>query len=637
MLKKFFLETSLDLYPRSLKPKPQDWQAVEKVIALEDKVKKLSQEELQEESKKLRTQIQEEENISKHTVYSFALIREAAFRTLGKKHYPTQILAGLLLARGIIGQVATGEGKTLIGTLPVYLWGLTGQGVHVVTSNQYLAERDFELMGPVYSYLGLSVGVLKEQESPEEKRVAYEKDITFGVGHEFGFDYLRDQLQILNQPKKRLGENFLSTLAGKKNVQVQSSQRGHYFALLDEIDSVLVDEARSPLVISGGQAKRSPTPEVYQYACQVAEEMEMDKDFEIHTARRQLHIEEIGYEKIQESISHVRLPPLKYPWSHYVEQALRAKYLFQRDSDYLIEEEKIVIIDEYTGRKYAERSWSEGLHQAVEAKENLPITEENKALARVTRQKYFSFYTTLAGMTGTAQSCEREFWEFYRCAIAQVPLNKTSRRMVLPDRVFDTLENKWLAVVNKIREVNGTGQPILVGTRTIQESEIISRFLAAQGIKHQVLNAKQDNQEAKIVSQAGKVRAVTIATNMAGRGTDIPLEPGMALEKGLFVLGTERHESRRVDLQLIGRCARQGDPGIAQFYLSLEDHLIQVHAPKLVAKQLDSSLAQGELPPKISQVFDKLQEKLEKQHFQTRKSLLQYDTWVDEVLRSLYS
>ncbi|WP_372368048.1 preprotein translocase subunit SecA [Candidatus Uabimicrobium sp. HlEnr_7] len=620
---------SLNVYPRALPISTRHRKIAKRIISLERKMSQLSAEELQNYVCDIRNKIDCEPKKAKDfLVEGFALVREASWRIVEMRHYEVQILAGICLFEGAFVEMATGEGKTLTATLPVFMWALSGKGVHVHTTNSYLAERDFELMSPVYEFLGMSCGLLCQGDTPVIKKKSYDCDITYGVGSEYGFDYMRDQLAILNTAKPKLGKTFMASMYGYKPRKVFKMQRDLAFALIDEVDSVLLDEARSPLVISGAKGGVDPNAHIYKSANSIATSLVLDEDFILNKSKRSIDILECAKQKIYEIA-----PPkgLVAPWSFYIRQALSAHHFFQKNVHYMVDEGKIVIVDEYTGRRFAERTWRDGLHQAIEAKEKITITEASKSAARITRQRYFSFYERIAGMTGTAQGSEKEIWKFYRAPVIKIPPRKKIQRIELRDKVFGTLEAKWCAVEQKICELYKCKQPVLVGTRTIESSEKLALRLQKLGLNPQVLNAKQDAEEAKIISSAGQVGAITIATNMAGRGTDVHLGDGVEKLGGLFVLGTERHESRRVDNQLIGRCGRQGNVGIAQFFISFADDLIVQHLPKITDKFGDKN----ELPSHYTRIFTKLQNQLEAMHFEQRKQMYHFDTWVEEVLHMM--
>ena len=607
---------------------------LKRVNMLEPWARQCKDHQLKEEMLKLRRKIREGIAPEKLMDKGFALIREATRRVLNKRQYDVQIMGGIGLVSGNVIEMATGEGKTLVAILPACIHGLSGDGAHVVTVNPYLAQRDFELTAPIYRMLGLTVGLLRQQDPPAKKRRAYQCDVTYGVSHAFGFDYLNDQLQLLQNREYPLGLRFLSTLAGTPQSDNHTLQRGHAFALIDEVDSILIDEARSPLVISGAKQKLAAyDAQVYKDACSLAAEMEQGVDYQLDFQKRNLELTPWGLEKIQK---YGHPYNLKRPWHQYVEQALRACIFYRKDVEYILDDQqKIVIVDEFTGRRFAERNWQDGLHQAIEAKEGVPVTHENRSLARITRQRYFNLYKKLAGMTGTVANSSREFREIYHLTTMRIPLRKPLQREIWPPRMFTSWDTKWRAIVQEIVRIHNQGRPILIGTRTIEQSEEAARRLQKLGLQYQLLNAKQDSEEAKVISQAGQEGRITIATNMAGRGADIPLSPEVAKKGGLHVIAVERHESKRIDDQLAGRCARQGEPGSFQFFVSCEDVLFDMYAPKMGKKLQGYADQNGELPARYYNHFDKLQQRVELEQLDIRKKLLHYDTWLQEVMEAL--
>lgn len=594
--------------------------------------------------------ILEKEALDKLLPEAFATVREAGKRVLNMRHFDVQLIGGYFLHNGHIAEMRTGEGKTLVATLAAYLNALTGKGVHVVTVNDYLAKRDSEWMGKIYKFLGLTVGViLSNQHGPDEferKRAAYACDITYGTNNEFGFDYLRDNMA-----------------PSKANLV----QRPFNYAIIDEVDSILIDEARTPLIISGRVEKSADT---YTLMAKVAPQLEKDKDYEVDEKNKNVIFTEDGIDRAQEIIGCKDLFDINVQYAHDLLNALKAKELFIRDTDYVVKDGEVIIVDEFTGRMMPGRRWSDGLHQAIEAKEGVEIQDETQTLASITFQNLFRLYPKLSGMTGTAMTEEAEFGKIYNLEVTAIPTNKPDIRVNYPDVIYKNERAKYNAVVNDIVEQNQIGRPVLVGTVSIEKSEYISSLLKKRGIKHNVLNAKQHEKEAYIIAQAGRVGAVTIATNMAGRGTDIllggnaeflakeelekkgvtPVHPdyenlkNSALEKarqitedehakvveigGLHVIGTERHESRRIDNQLRGRAARQGDPGSTRFFLSLEDNLMRIFGGDKIAGlmamlQVDENMAiESKL---ITRQIQSAQKKVETYHFDIRKNVLQYD------------
>lgn len=615
------------------------------VQAINDKepeIKKLSNDEIKSKTAYFKEKLSQGASLDDLLIESFAVVRETAVRALGMRHFDMQLLGGIVLHQGRIAEMKTGEGKTLTATLPVYLNALAGKGVHVVTVNDYLARRDAEWMGQVYGYLGLSTGCVLAGIDSKERQDAYAADISYGQNNEFGFDYLRDNMKL------ELSER---------------AQRGHYFAIVDEVDSILVDEARTPLIISGPSEKPAQT---YKIADQVVQRLSLDRDFEIEIKSKQVTLTEDGVAAVEKALSIGNLyEPENIELVHHIQQALRAHVTMKRDIDYVVRGGQVIIVDEFTGRLMAGRRWSDGLHQAVEAKEGVEIQRENQTLATITFQNYFRMYDKLAGMTGTADTEAAEFKKIYNLDVVVVPTNAPMVRKDKVDIVFITEESKFKAVVQDIRSAHDRGQPVLVGTGSIEKSELLSSILEKEEIPHYVLNAKQHEREAEFVAQAGRVGALTISTNMAGRGTDIllggnpeflasaevsskdPNDPEFqaALEKykeecasekkkvlelgGLHIIGTERHESRRIDNQLRGRAGRQGDPGSSQFFISLEDDLMKrFGGDKLKMIMLKMAGDDGDVgmqSPLVSNAVERAQRRVEGHHFEIRKHLLDYD------------
>ncbi|MFQ6065713.1 MAG: preprotein translocase subunit SecA [bacterium] len=550
---------------------------------------------------------------------AFAVVREAARRTIGLRHYDVQLIGGIVLHRGGIAEMANGEGKTLVATLPAYLNALNGKGVHVVTVNDYLARRDREWMGPVYEFLGLTVGVIQNQMDHVSRREAYQCDITYGTNNEFGFDYLRDNM------------------APTKEDQVQ---RGFNYAIVDEVDSILIDEARTPLIISG-PAERST--ELYYQIERVISRFKKSKDYEIDEKDQTVALTEEGIAKAEKLLGVRDIYQVNPKWgtepATHIHQAIRAHELYERDRDYLVKEGEVVIIDEFTGRLMPGRRWSDGLHQAVEAKEGVRIRNENQTLATITLQNYFRMYHKLAGMTGTASTEADEFKKIYNLDVVTIPTNKPSIRQELSDKVYQKERAKFEAVIKEIEKFYREERPVLVGTRSVEKSEFLSRILRERGIPHTVLNAKYHEKEAQIVAQAGQKRAVTIATNMAGRGTDIKLGEGVEELGGLFVIGTERHESRRIDNQLRGRSGRQGASGAAQFYVSLEDELMRIFGSERIASLMERLKIPEDQPiehPWVTRALERAQQQVERRNFDIRKQLLEYDDVMNKQREVIY-
>ena len=661
----------------------------DKVMALEDEYKALSDEELKAKTKEFRARLEEGETLDDLLPEAFATVREASDRVLGMRHFYVQILGGIILHQGRISEMKTGEGKTLVSTLPAYLNALTGDGVHIVTVNDYLAKRDSEWMGKVFKYLGLSVGLIIHDVENEDRKKAYDADITYGTNNEFGFDYLRDNMVIYKE---------------------QMVQRGQNFAIVDEVDSILIDEARTPLIISGAGDKST---DLYQLADRFARTLkaykvtesdkkesydDVDADYLIDEKAKSATLLKSGVEKAEKAFGIENLSDSEnMTISHHINQALKAHGTMALDRDYVVKDGQVIIVDEFTGRLMFGRRYSDGLHQAIEAKENVKVERESKTLATITFQNYFRLYKKLSGMTGTAQTEESEFQEIYKLDVIVVPTNKELRRQDLSDAVYKTEKGKFLAVVEQVKECNAKGQPVLVGTVTIEKSELISALLKRNGIKHEVLNAKFHEKEAEIIAQAGKLGAVTIATNMAGRGTDIMLggnaefmakhemkrlgysdeliaeatgfgetdneeilearktfselltkykeQIAPEAEKvreagGLFIIGTERHESRRIDNQLRGRAGRQGDPGVSKFYISLEDDLMRLFGSDRIKSIVDTlGLEETEAIENkmLTGAIETSQNRVEGRNFDIRKHVLQYDDVMNQQREIIYS
>jgi len=588
---------------------------VARVNALEPGLQGLSDAALRARTEDFRARLAKGESLDALVPEAFAACREASKRTLGLRHFDVQIIGGVVLHKGMIAEMVTGEGKTLVATLAVYLNALQGN-VHVVTVNDYLARRDAEWMRPVYEALGMTVGAIQASMWSGDRIPIYRGDVTYGTNSEFGFDYLRDHM------KTRAEE------------QCQRSQR---YAVIDEVDSILIDEARTPLIISG------PAEEdrgLYEEADKVARRLKPGEDFEVKEKEHQCILSDEGIEKAERLAGVSFFADGVSDWPHLLEQALRAHHIYKRDVDYVVTAEgEIVIVDEFTGRLMTGRRWSDGLHQAVEAKEEIEVREENQTLATITYQNFFKLYRKLAGMTGTAATEAAEFWKIYKLDVVSIPTNRPLRRVGGDDRIYRTEKEKFGAVVEEIVTVNATGRPVLVGTTSIEKSERISGMLTRRGVQHSVLNAKQHEREAAIVAEAGQEGRITIATNMAGRGTDILLGQGVADRGGLHIVGTERHESRRIDNQLRGRAGRQGDPGSSQFFLSLEDDLMRKFAPEWVARFLGRlGLAEGEdiTHPMVTKAITRAQKKVEAYNFEIRKNLLEYDEVMDLQRKEVY-
>ncbi len=650
------------------------WPLVKKVKELDPEMSTLSNDELKRRGEELRSRVLDGESEDDLLFEAFALVKEVAWRTIGLKPYDVQVMGGIVLHQGKIAEMKTGEGKTLVASMPMYLNALSGKGAHLVTVNDYLARRDALWMGPIYLFLGLSVGVIQHDASflvqwdnpkrfvaklvPCERREAYAADITYGQNNEFGFDYLRDNMAW----------------------EIEDCvQRELHYAIVDEVDPILIDEARTPLIISGPAEE---DPGLYYKADAVVAKLKKDVDYEIDEEAHSAMLTEEGMAKVEELLGVENLyDPSNIRMLHHVEQALKAHTLFKRDVDYVIQDGKVVIVDEFTGRLMPGRRWSDGLHQAIEAKERVKIESENQTLATITFQNYFRMYDKLAGMTGTAATEAGEFMEIYNLDVIEIPTHKPMIRIDYPDVVYRTQREKFKAVVDEIVELNKKGQPILVGTTSIENSEKLSAMLKKRRVRHHVLNAKHHEREAEIIAQAGRVGAVTIATNMAGRGTDILLggnpealakasllkkyasegeipeeEWEEALRKakeiteaehqkvielgGLHIIGTERHEARRVDNQLRGRAGRQGDPGSSRFFLSLEDDLLRIFGSERISKIMEKlGMEEGEPieHPMISKAIENAQRKVEAHNFEIRKHLLEYDDVLNKQREAIYS
>ncbi len=630
--------------------------AVAEINALEAETEKLSDEALRARTLEFREQLKNGRPLEELLPAAFATVREAAKRTLGQRHFDVQLVGGMVLHEGKIAEMKTGEGKTLVATLPVYLNALTGNGVHVVTVNDYLARRDADWMGEIYKFLGLTVGCIVHDLSDAERREQYACDVTYGTNNELGFDYLRDNMKFHLE---------------------EMVQRGHHYAIVDEVDSILIDEARTPLIISGPIEDKSDLYNtVDRYIPKLAA-----ADFELDEKQRAVTLTEKGNEHIEQVLGEAGLLRGKNLYDaenvtivHHVNQGLRAHKLFQRDKDYIVKDDQVIIIDEFTGRMMPGRRYSEGLHQALEAKEHVAVQPENQTLASITFQNYFRLYGKLAGMTGTAATEADEFMDIYRLDVLEIPTNMPVDRTDEDDEVYRTAREKYKAIIATIEEARGRKQPVLVGTTSIEKSEILAGMLKKDGIPHNVLNARYHEQEAQIIAQAGVPGGVTIATNMAGRGTDIKLggnaemrvatelagmEPGPERDRreaeikaeverskaeviragGLFVLGTERHESRRIDNQLRGRSGRQGDPGRSRFYLSLEDDLMRIFGSERMDKMLQTlGLKEDEaiVHPWINKALEKAQQKVEARNFDIRKNLLKFDNVMNDQRKVIF-
>ncbi|MEM7601100.1 MAG: prepilin peptidase [Verrucomicrobiota bacterium] len=609
------------------------------INSLAERLQQLSDAEIVSKVDSLRRAIvSEEKSIQEVVEPAFALLREASRRTTGLFHYDEQILGGLALVKGGVSEMATGEGKTLAVSLPAFVFSLSGKGVHVITVNSYLAERDYEFSKPIFDFLGISIGYLPEgkEATVEKKREAYDCDITYGVGYEFGFDYMRDQLARMRHAPGLPGEDLRYAILGREKPSADVCQRGLNVAIIDEVDSVLIDEAGSPLLISEASSMGESSERPYREARDLARRLLESDHFTLDRNRRKIDLTSEGKRELFRDDSIIPWDELRRPWETYVLNALKSEYLFFRDEHYVVEEDKVVIVDEFTGRRFEDRSWREGQHQAVEAKEEVEIRPEADSAASITRQRFFALYDTICGLTGTGAESAGEFWRFFTMPVAPIPLHKRSRREIFPERIFvdhDSMDN---AIAADIAMRYGKGQPVLVGTRTIKDSERLSSKLNELGLPHRVLTAKQDAEEEDIVSGAGQSRSILIATNMAGRGTHIDLSEAAQRSGGLHVIAIERNESVRIDRQLVGRGARQGQLGSAQSFVSADDYLLQVHAPE-VAQQLKEMKADasGELSANLKRVFDKLQSEVEVNRYEMRLRMAEHDEWLEQTKESL--
>lgn len=600
----------------------------EKINAMEPILGREADAELGARSHALRLKARQGDSLNSLLVEAFALVREAAKRTIQQRHYDVQLVGGAAIHSRSIAEMETGEGKTLVATMPAYLNALQGKGVHIVTVNDYLAHRDAAWMAPIYELLGLTVGCIQTGMSDGARRAAYACDITYGTSKEFGFDFLRDELkrlQLGDTHRKSFEQAFLGR--GDHNESEMPVQRTHHYAIVDEADSILIDEARTPLIIGANNQPTQEEAAAYYGADGLAATLVRGKDFKYDPAERKAELNTAGRRKVQAVAGHSSFVTLTVDGLYeYVERALRAQIAYLRDRDYVVVNGEVVIVDEFTGRMMPGRQWQDGLHQAIQAKERLEITLETITAARVTVQDFFKRYKKLAGMTGTASSDARELRRIYKAGVFKVPTNRKGRRTWIPDRVFSTEAEKFQAVADQIIEWHNRQVPVLIGTRSIEKSERLSALLTAADIEHQVLNAKNHEIEAQIVAQAGQPGRVTVATNMAGRGTDIKLGEGVAETGGLHVIGTERHEARRIDRQLAGRCARQGDPGYCQFFVSLEDEIVEAFGEKPAARLRKRYRGKGELTShSMRRLILHAQRKKERQHFRDRKLLMNYE------------
>jgi len=586
------------------------------INGLEPALRTLGDEALRGKTAEFKNRLTNGESLDDLLPEAFAVVREASRRVLGQRHFDVQIMGGMVLHQGKIAELKTGEGKTLVATLPVYLNALAGRGVHVVTVNDYLARRDAEWMGGIYKFLGLSVGVIVHGLSDVERKQAYFSDITYGTNNEFGFDYLRDNMKFSV-------DDFV--------------QRDFYYALVDEVDSILIDEARTPLIISGPAEEST---ELYYRVDKIIPKFRSEQDYVVEEKTRTVVLTEEGVARAEKLLKTDNLyDPKNIELLHHVNQALRAHTLFKKDVDYIVKDGEVIIVDEFTGRLMPGRRYSEGLHQALEAKEEVKIESENQTLASVTFQNYFRMYEKLAGMTGTADTEAVEFQKIYNLEVVIIPTNMPMIRTDYPDAIYKTENEKFKAVAREIKELHAKGQPVLVGTISIEKSERLSSLLRKEGIRHSVLNAKHHEKEAEIVARAGQQGAVTISTNMAGRGTDIVLGEGVPDLGGLHIVGTERHEARRIDNQLRGRAGRQGDQGSSRFYLSLEDDLLRIFGSERISSIMDKLGIEEDQPIEhtlVSKAIENAQKRVEAQNFEIRKRLLEYDDVMNQQREVIY-
>ena len=587
------------------------------VDALQEDFEALTDEELQAKTQEFKDRLEEGETLDDILVEAFATVREASWRILRMRPFHVQVMGGIALHQGKIAEMKTGEGKTLVATMPSYLRALTGKGVHVVTVNDYLAKYQSDLMSRVYNFLGMTCGCVLVGQTPAERREMYACDITYGTNNEFGFDYLRDNMKFYAE---------------------QLVQRGHHYAIVDEVDSILIDEARTPLIISGASDEST---DLYQKVDEVVRTLEKEKHYTVDEKGKTASLTDEGVLYVEEQLGIENLyDTANITAQHHVLQSLKAHTVFRRDVDYIVKDDQVVIVDEFTGRLMAGRRFSDGLHQALEAKEHVTVAAENQTLASITFQNYFRMYDKLSGMTGTADTEAVEFAQIYGLEVSTIPPNRPMVRKDMPDLIYRTRREKMQAIIQAIKELHATGQPVLVGTISIETSELISQLLKREGVPHSVLNAKHHAQEAEIVAQAGQAGKVTIATNMAGRGTDIKLGEGVVELGGLHILGTERHESRRIDNQLRGRSGRQGDPGSSRFYLSLEDDLMRLFgSDRLSGLMQKLGMQEGEPIENnmVSRAIENAQKRVEGHHFEIRKTLLDYDNVMNQQRTVIYS
>ncbi|KXG08968.1 Protein translocase subunit SecA [Anoxybacillus sp. P3H1B] len=589
---------------------------VQQVNELEPTISSLTDEQLRAKTDDFKQRLNQGKTLDDLKIEAFAVVREASKRVLGLRHYDVQLMGGFVLYEGNIAEMQTGEGKTLVATLPSYLRSLEGKGAHIITANEYLARRDYEQMGKVFNFLGLTVGLNISEMSTQQKKEAYKADITYGTGTEFGFDYLRDNMVYDSRNKV---------------------QRQLYYAIVDEIDSILIDEARTPLIIAN---KSSTGAELFKITAQIIKHFKVEEDYELYPEVKQIFLTETGALKIEQAFGIGNLYDAEHQaLLHNIMQSLRAFAIMKRDVDYIVKDGKVLLVDQFTGRIMEGRTFSDGLHQAIEAKEGVEITEENDVQATITVQNYFRMYETLCGMTGSATPSKDEFWDTYRLHVISIPTNRPRRRVDMEDLVYRTYEAKANKIVREVKKMHDMGRPVLIGTTSIAQSERLSQYLTRHGVNHQILNAKTEEDEARIIALAGQKGQVMLATNMAGRGTDILLGEGVAEIGGLHIIGTERHESNRIDMQLRGRAGRQGDPGSSQFIISLEDELFKSYDKEELEKWMSKIKTNEEgliISPDPIKFVRKVQETVEHAHHSARAHLLKLDTVIDRQSKIIY-
>ena len=611
----------LSIFRRSSKTSDRQLKKYKKVVnhinKIESDFSNLSDEQLAEKTTEFKKRLQNGETVDAIIPEAFAVVREASKRVLNMRHFDVQLIGGMVLTEGNIAEMPTGEGKTLVASLPSYVRALEGKGVHIITVNDYLARRDFDQMGKIHRFLGLTVGLNVPMMHAHEKKEAYDADITYGVGTEFGFDYLRDNMAAHSS---------------------QKVQRPYHYAIIDEVDSVLIDEAKTPLIVAG---KMQADADLHMIAARLAKRFKQDVDFDFDDETKSTALSETGIEKVEKAFGVDNLYDLEHQTLyHYMIQAVRANVIFKRDVDYIVKDQKIELVDMFTGRIMEGRTLSDGLHQAIEAKENLPITDENKAQAQITIQNYFRMYPRLCGMTGTAKTEEKEIREVYNMQVVQIPTNRPRLRIDQPDFVFETIEQKYESMAKEVAKRQETGQPVLVGTTSILQSEKVVEYLDKKKLTYNLLNAKSVEQEVELISNAGQLGRITVATNMAGRGTDIVLGEGVEELGGLFVLGTEKHESRRVDNQLRGRSGRQGDHGESRFYLSLEDDMFKRFAKDDIekfSKKVESDEDGLVLNKDVNELTERTQRIVEGAHYSMREYNLKLDDVINDQRNVLYT